>query len=83
MRSAMRCRFCEVPSCTRGKPTDVRGIMRRTAVGNFVGARKAWNKAPVDLAALAEYEKNCICTIEEGRPVVIREVITHLNQVSS
>ena len=81
MRSAMRCRFCEVPSCTRGEPTDIRGIMRRTAVGNFVGARKAWNKAPVDLAALAEYEKNCICTIEEGNAVNISEIIAYISEV--
>jgi prolycopene isomerase len=81
MRSAMRCRFCEDPSCTRGKLTDVRGIMRRTAVGNFVGARKAWNKASVGLAALAEYEKNCICTIEEDNAVKISEIIAHISEV--
>jgi len=81
IRSAMRCRFCEDPSCTRSEPTDIRGIMRRTAVGNFVGARKAWNKAPVNLAALAEYEKNCICTIEEGNAVKIREIIAYISEV--
>ena len=39
MRSAMRCRFCENPSCTKRDPTDIRGIMRRTAVGNFVAGK--------------------------------------------
>ncbi len=82
MRGAMRCRFCEVPFCTQGAPTDIRGIMRRTAVGNFVGARKAWTNAPVDAATLAQYEQNCICAIEEGNAVKISEIIAYLKEVN-
>jgi prolycopene isomerase len=82
MRSAMRCRFCEQPTCTGEKPTDIRGIMRRAAVGNFVGARKSWDKAPVDAAALAQFEQNCICTSEEGRAVEINKVIAYLIEVN-
>jgi prolycopene isomerase len=82
MRGAMRCRFCEVPSCTRAAPTDIRGIMRRTAVGNFVGARKAWAKAPVNSAALLKYENNCICSAEEGQAVEIGKIVTFLNAES-
>ncbi len=78
MRSAMCCRFCEYPSCTRLEPTDIRGIMRRVAVGNFVGARKAWAKAPVATAKLAEYEANCIRGREEDAPVEIKKVIAYL-----
>lgn len=80
MRMAMRCRFCEFPSCTRLISTDVRGIMRRVAVGNFAGARKRWQLCPVDEAALAQFEANCICAREEGRAVEIRQVIAYLNE---
>lgn len=80
MRMAMRCRFCEFPSCTRLISTDVRGIMRRVAVGNFAGARKRWQQRPVDEAALAQFEANCICAREEGRAVEIRQVIAYLNE---
>jgi prolycopene isomerase len=41
MRQAMRCRLCEHPSCCLGKKTDIRGIMRRMAVGNFMGPENA------------------------------------------
>ena len=78
MRLARQCRFCERPKCTNGGPTDVRGIMRRVAVGNLVGAKKAWLGAPVDRDTLATLEKNCICTVEEGKSVAIREVIAFL-----
>jgi len=83
MRSAMRCRFCEYPSCTRLETTDIRGVMRRVAVGNFTGARKAWAKAPVDEAKLAEYEANCICGREEDAPVEISKVIAFLERLES
>ncbi len=81
MHSAMRCRFCEYPSCTNSEPTDIRGIMRRVAVGNFVGARKVWAKTPVDASKLAEYESNCICAREEDAPVEICKVIAYLDEV--
>lgn len=78
MLKALRCRFCEHPSCTKGIGTDIRGIMRRVGVGNFTGAKKCWLKAPVDQDALVSFENNCICTIESGNPVSIREVISYL-----
>jgi len=109
MRSAMRCRFCEHPSCINGNGngshshgknsnsnspvvnfiktdiaridntrTDIPGIMRRVAAGNFVGAKKCWQKAPADQAALILFEQKCIWT-HEGKPsVAIREVIEYL-----
>ncbi|NMB67257.1 MAG: NAD(P)-binding protein [Chloroflexi bacterium] len=80
MRMAMRCRFCEFPSCTRLKSTDVRGIMRRVAAGNFAGARKCWEQRPVDEAALVQFESDCICGREGGRAVEIRQVIAYLNE---
>jgi len=81
MRSAKQCRFCEKPSCTNGNSTDVRGLMRRVAAGNFVGAKKAWLKAPVDMTTLEVFENKCICKIEEGESVAIREVVSYLEKL--
>ncbi len=78
MQAAMRCRLCEFPSCTAGDAADIRGIMRRVAAGNFIGAKKCWDKAPVDDARLTEFEGACRCAKEEGTPVQIREVIHYL-----
>ncbi len=82
MRQALRCRMCEHPSCTQREHTDIRGIMRRVAVGNFVGAKKCWLKDPTDSLALERYESNCICARENGSPVPIREVISYLGKVN-
>lgn len=81
MHQAMRCRLCLQPSCTKGEPTDIRGIMRRVAVGNFIGAKKTWLKAPVEQAKLNEYEKSCICQIQDGEAVAIKQVIEFLSRV--
>ena len=81
MKLAARCRFCEEPSCTGGQGADIRGIMRRTAVGNFAGARKAWLKAPVDPETLQTYEENCIWSLEGQEPVQIREVVKQINNL--
>jgi prolycopene isomerase len=78
MLLAMRCRLCEHPSCTPKESTDVRGIMRRVAAGNLVGAKKCWQNAPVDAAQLAQFEERCICARENGQPVSIRQVISFI-----
>lgn len=83
MRQAMRCRLCEFPSCTKQKPTDVRGIMRRVAAGNFAGARKRWLEDPADAAALKQFEANCICAREDGQAVEIQQVIAFINEENS
>ena len=82
MRQALRCRLCEHPSCTQREPTDIRGIMRRTAVGNFTGAKKCWLKAPADSLALERYEANCVCARENGTPVSIGAVISYLDGIT-
>ena len=81
MQKAMHCRFCEKPTCTGGDPTDVRGIMRRVAVGNFIGAEKAWKKAETDGETLMEFQSRCIWSLEGHEPVEIREVIEYLKEV--
>lgn len=82
MRLAGQCRFCEQPSCTKTASTDVRGIMRRVTVGNFIGAKKAWLRDPVDLATLEVFEHNCICAVEDEKGIAIREVVSYLDILS-
>jgi hypothetical protein len=48
----------------------------------FYWRQKVWHKAPVDVAALAQFEQNCICTSEEGRAVEISKIIAYLNEVN-
>ncbi len=80
MRKAMACRLCEYPTCSA--KTDVRGIMRRVAVGNFAGAKKCWMKHPVDMKTLKRYETDCICATEGGQAVQIGEVIDFIKEVN-
>ena len=83
MAEALRCRFCEHPSCARPEVTDIRGIMRRTAVGNFTGAKKCWLKSPAEPAALEQYEKRCVHALEGGKAVAIRTIIAFITDRSS
>lgn len=80
MQCAYHCRYCQHPACTRKEETDIRGIMRRVAVGNFVGALKAWDKHPVNLEMLLRYESQCICNVDEGKGIQIRKVINYLEE---
>jgi len=81
MLKAMRCRLCEQPTCVPDRSTDVRGIMRRVTVGNFVGAKKCWLEGPVELEKLVQYENNCIWNLEGEEPVQIKEVVSYLDEV--
>ncbi len=80
MRNAMKCRLCEHPTCTTD--TDIRGIMRRVAVGNFAGAKKCWLQNPADLDLLKKYETDCICAAESKGAVKIQDVIDYLSGVN-
>lgn len=80
MHKALSCRMCEHPTCTRPTTLDVRGIMRRVAVGNFKGAYKTWLKTPVDNNLLDKFEANCIIVHEKGNPVPIRQVLDFLKE---
>jgi len=82
MLEAMRCRLCEHPSCTKDDPTDIRGIMRRTAVGNFKGAKKRWGESPANLSKLQQFEAGCIRGVENGDAVKIQEVIAFIQEVT-
>ena len=83
LRQAMRCRFCENPTCSAGSGTDIPGIMRRVAVGNFVGAKKRYLEHPADGRALKQFEHDCILKAEGGDPVAIRKIILWLTEETS
>ena len=61
MREASRCQYCEKPECSTNTEWDIRGIMRRVAVGNFTGAEKLAGQLltakGLKKASLAECEK--------------------------
>ena len=75
LRAAMRCRFCEHPTCCGNTGADIPGILRRVAVGNIAGSVKCYRTHPVDKSTLKEYESNCIRSLEGGEPVEISRVI--------
>lgn len=81
MQKAMQCRLCEHPTCSL--ETDIRGIMRRVAAGNFIGAKKCWLRAPVDLKTLEKCEMDCIRMAENCAAVEIREVINYIREVKT
>ncbi len=82
MREALRCRLCEHPSCANHNLTDIRGIMRRVAVGNYAGAKKCWGESSAAPSELEQYEARCICAVENGDAIKIREVIGFIQEVT-
>ncbi|MEI6101659.1 MAG: FAD-dependent oxidoreductase, partial [Eubacteriales bacterium] len=79
MRMAMRCQFCENPSCSPQNRYDIRGIMRRVAVGNFYGARKIANRMAADPGfSPAQCEKDCVLTGLNQKSVQIQKVTEYL-----
>ena len=80
MQAAMRCRFCERPSCCQHSEVDVPGILRRVAVGNFAGARKRYLQHPASEAALAAMEPRCVRAVDGDSAVEILRVLRALNK---
>lgn len=78
MQQAMRCRFCEHPTCSAGSGTDIPGVMRRIAVGNFVGAKKRFTEHPATGQMLGTFENDCIWKAEGKEPVAIRTILRWL-----
>ena len=82
MREAFRCQYCEKPQCSTNTGWDIRGIMRRVAVGNFAGAAKLAGRSLTTQAlsktSLAECEKRCVLNADAGSPVKIQKVIDYI-----
>jgi prolycopene isomerase len=79
MLKARECQYCEHPACTGAEGPDIRGIMRRVTVGNFIGAAKLleglMQTSEDEALILSGYQERCIRNVREGKPVEIAEVI--------
>ena len=82
MLEASRCQYCESPQCSPDRALDIRGIMRRVAVGNFAGAvkvaRQLLARGSSSKESLAECETRCVLNKDVGQPVRIRTVIDYI-----
>jgi prolycopene isomerase len=82
MQEASRCQYCEKPQCSANTAWDIRGIMRRVAVGNFAGAEKLakqfLNTEALSKTSLAECEKRCVLNRDVGSSVEIQKVINFI-----
>jgi prolycopene isomerase len=82
MREAYRCQYCEEPQCSTNNAWDIRGIMRRVAVGNFAGAEKLAGQLlateGLSKTSLAECEKRCVLNKDVGSPVEMQKVINYI-----
>jgi prolycopene isomerase len=82
MREASRCQYCEKPQCSTDAAWDIRGIMRRVAVGNFAGAvklaRQSLGADSSSKASLTECEKRCVLNKDFDSPVGIQTVINYI-----
>ena len=58
MLEARKCQLCTHPSCALQAGADIRGAMRRVAVGNFAGALKCLKG--LDRSGLPDIERSCI-----------------------
>lgn len=82
MLKASKCQYCEHPTCTKVDKLDVRGIMRRTTVGNFHGSKKIVmdyvknNENAIEM--LQKYEDKCIQNIKYNKPVEIKIILEYL-----
>jgi prolycopene isomerase len=83
MLKASLCQYCEKPACVNGTELDVRGIMRRVTVGNFVGAIKLLENLPKDKVLQDEFlkaiEYKCSQKESKALPVEIKMIIEYLN----
>ena len=79
MLMAATCQFCEHPRCCAGTEIDIPGIMRRTAVGNTVGARKTLVGVH-DHELLKSCEDRCVEKARIGISVQISEIIRRLTE---
>lgn len=82
MTKASRCQYCEKPSCSGKSDFDIRGIMRRVTVGNFVGAKKIASKILLyekgNLKIFSDCESRCILVKRNQNAVEIENIINFI-----
>ncbi|MDP3130564.1 MAG: FAD-dependent oxidoreductase, partial [Bacillota bacterium] len=85
MRAASRCLFCEHPTCADHSVFDVRGMNRRVAVGNFLGARALLDGLPANekerSSFLAKCEDHCVRKNTGSLPVAISAITGSLSSM--
>ncbi|NCC64883.1 MAG: FAD-dependent oxidoreductase, partial [Spirochaetia bacterium] len=75
-KAARRCLLCEHPSCAKIDELDVRGIMRRVTVGNFLGAKRR-----LECFGYTDFSRcETHCIREEA--VAIKDVCSYLQTTS-
>ncbi len=80
MLMARECQLCESPDCMKKITLDIRGIMRRVSVGNFLGAKKLCAGSLLDEQELASCQNSCIQNTKFGKPIEIVNVISYLQE---
>jgi len=79
---ASACQYCQNPLCSKNINLDIRGIMRRSTVGNFTGAKKLVTKymeeTGLQKLSLKNCEQRCIQNVKHGKPVQIESVVDYL-----
>lgn len=79
---ASECLFCEKPECMMEFDLDIRGIMRRLAVGNFYGSlaiiKKYDKDKPITGDNIKSGENNCIRLKKNGEAVKIGKILRFL-----
>jgi prolycopene isomerase len=82
IRMAAECLFCEKPDCMLKIDLDIRGIMRRVAVGNFHGAIGIMSKysrgKAIPYPEIMTSENNCVKFKKSGMPVEIEKILRFL-----
>ena len=79
---ASECLFCEKPECMMGFDLDIRGILRRSAVGNLYGAERIIKKyidnsdsGIIPDAKIKSSENNCIRFKKSGKAAQIEKIL--------
>ncbi len=87
MLKAFKCQYCEKPLCTENSDIDIRGVMRRVSVGNFVGAGKLVEHFEIPEGErseiLSRFEDKCIQREKLNMPVEIKSIIEYLIEESN
>ena len=80
MALSSRCQFCESAPCMESTALDIRGILRRAAVGNFTGARKILKNTKYTDNDIISAESRCVRRIFDKDPVSIGRIIGKIIQ---
>lgn len=85
MQKASKCQYCEHPTCMKETNLDIRGIMRRVTVGNFIGARRLASNFTTgnedQTQILLNCQNRCIQNFKIQKPVEIKAVVNYIASI--